>query len=432
MPPRPSIRPLVGLAIVLLAAEGFGQVWMLGSPMVRDRAGHGLAVSGHCIYAVGGHSDLGVTPPPFNSVEFAAISATGEVDTWAETCALNTRRTLTTATATNTHVYVIGGAGGDGGIVGNELSSVEFSEIQMDGSLGHWMETSPLVIARGNAGSFARDGYVYVVAGYGGGQLNSVERATILGDCSLGAWEILTSTLVAPRERPGVAVIQNHVAVVGGLSYSSGGIVATTEFSEILPDGSLGLWEPGPPLAVPRYKLALSASEHQLIAIGGYNDGSPAAFAHTEIATWEEGGLGAWSTGPAMAEPRAVSAAVRAGSFVIVSGGNPANPGIEALDSVEVFRFGPEPFVRGDCNVDGSVQLADAVALLVTLFEDGSPQCYDACDSNDDGALDLADGVHVLDYLFAGGTTPASPFPACGVEPNFDELDCAASSCAQT
>ena len=72
------------------------------------------------------------------------------------------------------------------------------------------------------------------VAGYGGGQLSSVERAETLTNGELGPWEVLGSQLLAPRERPGAAVVQGHLIVAGGLSYSTGGIVASTEYAEVL------------------------------------------------------------------------------------------------------------------------------------------------------------------------------------------------------
>ncbi|MCA8960508.1 MAG: hypothetical protein KDC38_08345, partial [Planctomycetes bacterium] len=49
-------------------------------------------------------------------------------------------------------------------------------------------------------------------------------------------------------------------------------------------------------------------------------------------------------------------------------------------------------FDRGDCNVDGSFDISDAVSLLGVLFVPGSPPpaCDDACDTNDDGAQDIS------------------------------------------
>ncbi|MGE3165468.1 MAG: hypothetical protein AB7O52_11225 [Planctomycetota bacterium] len=85
-------------------------------------------------------------------------------------------------------------------------------------------------------------------------------------------------------------------------------------------------------------------------------------------------------------------------------------------------------FRRGDCNVDGTTNIADAVFLLSFLFPVGPAPtlgCQSACDANDDGQLNIADAVRVLDALFG---VPASPLPApigaCGVDPTPDALTC--------
>lgn len=86
-------------------------------------------------------------------------------------------------------------------------------------------------------------------------------------------------------------------------------------------------------------------------------------------------------------------------------------------------------FVRGDCNLDGSYNIADAVALLAFLFPNPPPPnplvCPDACDANDDGSLDIADAVRMLGGLFSSpATPPAAPYPACGADPTADGLSC--------
>lgn len=89
-------------------------------------------------------------------------------------------------------------------------------------------------------------------------------------------------------------------------------------------------------------------------------------------------------------------------------------------------------FVRGDCNDDGSSNLADAVFLLGSLFPTGPPPpraCDDACDANDDGSLNLADVITFLNALFGMPPVVLPPPLSCG--PDFvatDPLDCASFS----
>ncbi|MGE3165636.1 MAG: hypothetical protein AB7O52_12070 [Planctomycetota bacterium] len=73
------------------------------------------------------------------------------------------------------------------------------------------------------------------------------------------------------------------------------------------------------------------------------------------------------------------------------------------------------PFVRGDANGDGVLNLSDAVVLLAYLFSGQALQnCLDAYDANDMDTVNLADSVYLLGYLFSGGPPPPAPFPTCG------------------
>ena len=76
-------------------------------------------------------------------------------------------------------------------------------------------------------------------------------------------------------------------------------------------------------------------------------------------------------------------------------------------------------FRRGDVNIDGSVDVSDALGIFNWLFLGGAgTPCENAADSNKDLSIDLTDGVHILSYLFMGGTPPAPPGPEeCGVDP---------------
>jgi hypothetical protein len=82
-----------------------------------------------------------------------------------------------------------------------------------------------------------------------------------------------------------------------------------------------------------------------------------------------------------------------------------------ALESFE--RLGPRaPFLRGDADANGAVDITDAVSTLNFLFLGGTrPGCEDAADSNDDGELNISDGIHTLGFLFLGSEPPPFPGP---------------------
>ncbi|MBI4582520.1 MAG: CHRD domain-containing protein [Planctomycetes bacterium] len=79
------------------------------------------------------------------------------------------------------------------------------------------------------------------------------------------------------------------------------------------------------------------------------------------------------------------------------------------------------PFLRGDSNNDGTVDISDAIHSLTYKFVGGEePACLDAADSNDDEQVDQSDAIVTLSYLFLGDARPASPFQisfqGCGLD----------------
>src|SRR5690606_41724265 len=83
------------------------------------------------------------------------------------------------------------------------------------------------------------------------------------------------------------------------------------------------------------------------------------------------------------------------------------------------------PFVRGEANSDGNIDLSDAVSILGYLFLGlGAPPCLDAADGNDSGTVDLSDPVYLRGHLFSGGDAPPPPFPEPGHDPTADEILC--------
>ncbi len=83
-------------------------------------------------------------------------------------------------------------------------------------------------------------------------------------------------------------------------------------------------------------------------------------------------------------------------------------------------------FERGDVNVDGTTNLADALFILNFLFTRGeTPPCQKSADIDDSGRLNIADGYALLGNIFRGGGAPLpEPSAGCGSDPTLDELGC--------
>lgn len=116
------------------------------------------------------------------------------------------------------------------------------------------------------------------------------------------------------------------------------------------------------------------------------------------------------------------------------SGGPHARPDLGAYEASGVCAEAMQrPFVRGDCDAGGAVQMTDAIYLFGHLFlgvED--PPCADGCDANDDGSLDITDGIYTLSWLFLGGGDFPSPWPGAGADLTPDRLgDCLADEPAE-
>lgn len=83
------------------------------------------------------------------------------------------------------------------------------------------------------------------------------------------------------------------------------------------------------------------------------------------------------------------------------------------------IHAGGSPFIRGDANGDGAVNIADAIGTLNSLFDPGTPPlpCDDAADANDDGDKNIADAISILGFLFTGAGDLPAPFPTAGFDP---------------
>jgi hypothetical protein len=77
-------------------------------------------------------------------------------------------------------------------------------------------------------------------------------------------------------------------------------------------------------------------------------------------------------------------------------------------------------FTRGDANSDHRVSISDIVFILRILFADdtSTPRCSDGADADDSGVIGLADAVRLVMYIFQeGAPLPAPSGTGCGLDP---------------
>jgi len=106
--------------------------------------------------------------------------------------------------------------------------------------------------------------------------------------------------------------------------------------------------------------------------------------------------------------PRDVTAEDERGIAVLVRGVSYVAP-----------RAGEESFLRCDVNADGTVQISDAIALLLFLFHGGDIlSSLAVADANDNARVDASDAVFILAQLFEGlPVRPAFPPPGSDLMP---------------
>lgn len=69
-----------------------------------------------------------------------------------------------------------------------------------------------------------------------------------------------------------------------------------------------------------------------------------------------------------------------------------------------------EPYLCGDADASGSVDIDDVVYLIEYIFRGGPPPIpYEAGDADCSGAVDIDDVVYLIDYIFGGGPAPCDP-----------------------
>ncbi len=79
---------------------------------------------------------------------------------------------------------------------------------------------------------------------------------------------------------------------------------------------------------------------------------------------------------------------------------------------------GKGPYIRGDANDDGKLNIADGIWIINELFKMGPESvCQTAADANNSNTVDLADAVFIFEYRFLTGPAPEAPFPDCGFIP---------------
>ena len=170
------------------------------------------------------------------------------------------------------------------------------------------------------------------------------------------------------------------------------------------------------------YSVALLPEGYTVgaVFISSFGGSLPAGTIPMSTATYEnllpEGGT--TTITPCELELTLLAVAIQ--SFTTTDVNFPIDPVAGTIQSIERV-----PFIRGDVNQDGAIDLGDPIASLPWFFLIAAPNpCLAALDANGDDSSNIADTVYLLNYLFLMGDPPPAPFPACGVTDTQLPIDC--------
>ncbi len=404
---RSSLRSC-GLAAVLWfvppsAEAKVGSYWQPLPPLLTPRQEVGVAAEGIQVYVIGGilgdRSATGIVER-FDTVE----------QRWEAVPPLpgGARLHHTGAASSLGLVFAIGGL--DASFRG--LKSV----FAYDPVKGAWESRADLPRARGAMAVAAIEDKIYAAGGQDGGtSFDDFAVYHVLED----RWEAL----------PAMPTARNHLAGASfeGVFYAAGGRAGQLFDKLEAFDTASNRWVELASMPTARGGIAAAVARDCIFVFGGEGNAADPNGVFPQVEGYDIC-RNVWMGDLEMPNPRHGIGAAVVGDFIFIPGGSPVE-GFGVTGTSDAYypgSGGRAGFLRGDSNLDGQIDISDALFTLASLFLGGdAPGCEDAADTNDSGVIDLSDAVFGLVYLFLGGRPPPAPGPALpGFDPTDDLLDC--------
>ncbi len=251
--------------------------WCTGTaydlPAARDSMSV-AAYNGH-LYLMGGKDSGGTRS---NVTYYAKIGANGEPIDWNTTTNLSSERSFSSAIAYNNRMYLMGGQtnAATGGV-----TTVEYADINPNGTLGSWSTTgmTALASARWGHSSAQYNGYLYVLGGANGTTPQTgVSYIKINSSGGLASAWVSTSALPTATASFG----GSFATIWGGYMYVTGGCSAlsatncstvisndTLKLASINADGSLTDWTSVTGVTTTKVGYGLVGWRNTIYQIGG-------------------------------------------------------------------------------------------------------------------------------------------------------------------
>ncbi len=378
--------------------------WMPLPPVPTPRQEVGVAELDRKIYVIGGIlGNRGAT----GAVERFDV----DTEKWEQVRPLpgDTRLHHVGAAAALGKVFAVGG-------LNSSFRGVR-SVFAFDPSTGEWSRVRDMPWPRGAMGVAAIEDRIYVAGGQDGGT-SFADAAVYIA--AKNRWESL----------PDMPTARNHLAAasIDGVFYAVGGRAGRLFDALEAYDPATKRWARLAPMPTARAGIAAAALEGMLFVFGGEGNSQDPRGIFRETEGYDVC-RNIWLSDIDMENPRHGIGAAALDFAIYIPGGSPVQ-GFGVTDVHDAYVPGTIDgflvFLRGDSNLDDSVDISDAVFILISLFVSQEPlPCDDGADANDDGAINITDAVFILNFLFQGGPPPPHPGPDVpDIDLTPDELDC--------
>ncbi|MEK7101552.1 MAG: hypothetical protein AAB882_00160, partial [Patescibacteria group bacterium] len=246
--------PQKNVQFAKLNADGTVGTWASTTPLTTAERFHTSIVANGYVYTIGGSSSGN------NAVQFAKLNTNGTLGSWASTTPLATGETSHSTVAANGYIYVIGGNDG-------VQTRVQYARINADGTIGAWQTAANSLLNGGvyNHTSVVANGYAYVIGGFGidSAATTTVQYSKLNADGTVGTW--VTTTPLATEQQLHTSVVANgYVYALGGSSNQN-----IVQYAKLNSDGTVGSWQTATALATGEDSATSVVANGYVYVLGG-------------------------------------------------------------------------------------------------------------------------------------------------------------------
>jgi len=291
-------------------------LWYATTSLPAPRGSGSVVSYGNRIYYLGGERNRSVS----SQIYVASLENNGAISSWWRTLDLPIPLTLFTAVVYNDRLYVLGGWTGS-----YCVSEVYTTQIRSDGSLVGWINATPLPQGLAGLSVVLLQNRLYVLGGNcESGNFRDVYSTLINPDGSLGAW-IETTPLPEARSYANAFVYENAIYLMGGSRVRGDGQTIQDTIYRAVPhaDGTLGTWELVSRLPRPLccFASVLDEAASEVHILGGWDNTDQAQATTYAAAIRNDGTLGPWSEEVDLPSPGGEYKATAINQLVYVLGG---------------------------------------------------------------------------------------------------------------